>query len=228
MAGESKSIQSCSPLIILLKADVSMETTDLAPTRLARAKLKIADLAEARKGQPLGLIAYSGSAHLVLPPTRDTTIVSQMANEISPEIMPKAGDRLDLALHETTRVLKNGGQGGSILVIADSVNTAPDSIKSVLTEHPFSIQFLEVNTDPNGGTIGKVAKQIGAKVNQITVDSTDISNVISIASRAPQTASGTDGERWQEAGYWLLPIIVFLMLATFRKEERADEGEVLS
>ena len=65
-----------TPLMILLKADLSMMQPDPAPSRLERARLKIADLAEARKGQPLGLIAYAGSAHLVLPPTRDTAVVA--------------------------------------------------------------------------------------------------------------------------------------------------------
>lgn len=69
-----------SPMMILLKADSSMERPDPAPSRMERARLKINDLAEARKGQPLGLIAYAGSAHLVLPPTRDTVAVAEMAS----------------------------------------------------------------------------------------------------------------------------------------------------
>ena len=67
------------PLMILLKASDSMNRSDLTPTRGQRAQLKIADLAEARNGQPLGLIAYAGSAHLVLPPTKDTQVVAEMA-----------------------------------------------------------------------------------------------------------------------------------------------------
>ena len=112
-----------TPLMILLKADVSMMQPDPAPSRLERARLKIADLGEARKGQPLGLIAYAGSAHLVLPPTRDTATVAQMAAEISPDIMPISGDRLDLALREAVRVLAEGQSGGGIVVLADAVDT---------------------------------------------------------------------------------------------------------
>ena len=62
------------------------------------ARLKIADFAAERTGQPLGLVAYAGSAHLVLPPTRDTSVVATMAAEISPAIMPKRGDDLAGAL----------------------------------------------------------------------------------------------------------------------------------
>ena len=132
-----------TPLMILLKSDVSMDTPDPAPSRLERAHLKIADLAEARKGQALGLIAYSGSAHLVLPPTRDTAVVAEMAAEISPEIMPVRGDRLDLALLEAARVLTRGEAGGSILVVADLVDSDPEALSSARKEFPFPVQFLQ-------------------------------------------------------------------------------------
>ena len=41
--------EDATPLLILLKADVSMDTPDPAPSRLERAHLKIADLAELGK-----------------------------------------------------------------------------------------------------------------------------------------------------------------------------------
>ena len=80
-----------APVMILLRAGESMNRTDLAPSRMERARLKVADFAKLRKGQPMGLIAYAGSAHLVLPPTRDTSIVADMAAEISPDLMPAPG-----------------------------------------------------------------------------------------------------------------------------------------
>ena len=107
------------PVMIVLRVAPSMMTTDLAPTRLDRARQKIADLLKAHDGMPAGLIAYSGSAHLVLPPTPDRDIVLSLAQSLSPAIMPREGDRLDDALALADRILKDGGQGGSILVVAE-------------------------------------------------------------------------------------------------------------
>ena len=132
------------PLMILLKADVSMMQPDPAPSRLERARLKIADLSAAWKGQPLGLIAYAGSAHLVLPPTRDTAIVAKMAAEISPDIMPAAGDRLDPALREAARLLAEGKQGGSILVVADAVGAEPAALAALRKDFSNPVQFLAI------------------------------------------------------------------------------------
>ena len=109
------------PVMLVLKVTPTMLTSDLAPSRLERARQKIADLLKAHDGMPAGLIAYSGSAHLVLPPTPDREIVLSLAHALSPDIMPREGDRLDEAVALADRILKEGGQGGSIVVLADTV-----------------------------------------------------------------------------------------------------------
>lgn len=209
-----------SPLMIVLKSDISMDTPDPAPSRLERARLKIADLAEARKGQPLGLIAYAGSAHLVLPPTRDTATVSGMAAEISPEIMPRPGDRLDLALIEAARILKNGEQGGSILVIADSVTTEADVLKSAATDVGFSIQLLAINVpdSPEFDSMKAAASRLRAPVERLDFENKDVAAIVRRAAKAPVTQSGDGGERWEEAGYWLVPLVGLIVLGMFRRE----------
>lgn len=213
-----------TPLIILLKADLSMDTPDPAPSRLERAKLKIADLAEARKGQPLGLIAYAGSAHLVLPPTRDTAIVARMAAEISPGIMPVAGDRLDLALREAARVLGEGSQGGGIVVIADSVDTDARLLDPLKKELGLPVQFLAINSPDSSqdATLRAAAKSLGADVATLDVEGHDIAAIVRRASGVPLAKAGAQGERWQEAGYWLVPLVALVLLSSFRKEANGE------
>ena len=211
-----------TPLMILLKADISMETSDISPSRLERARLKITDLAEARKNQPLGLIAYAGSAHFVLPPTRDTATVGTMAAEISPEIMPQSGDRLDLALRRATEVLSKSDQGGTLLVIADSVDTDLSKL-SKATDLP--IIFLAVNTPDSSqdASLRAAASELGAKVETLTASGDDIAAIVRRAARAPVTKAGAEGAIWQEAGYWIVPILALLFLANFRRESRPEE-----
>ena len=213
-----------TPLMILLKADVSMETPDPAPSRLERAKLKITDLAEARKGQPLGLIAYAGSAHLVLPPTRDTAVVASMAAEIGPDIMPAAGDRLDLALREAARVLAEGAQGGSIVVIADSVDTESSLLDPLKKELGLPVHFLAINA-PNSSqdaSLRAAARILGSQVETLDVEGKDIAAILRHASGAPRAKAGAEGGRWQEAGYWLVPLVALVLLSSFRREANEE------
>jgi Ca-activated chloride channel family protein len=210
-----------SPLMILLKADASMAQPDLEPSRLERARLKIADLAEARKGQPLGLLAYAGSAHLVLPPTRDTAVVAQMAAEISPDIMPVPGDRLDLALREAARMLAEGQQGGSIVVLADAVDSDPAALQELSLGYP--VQFLAVNIQGSSedDSLRAAARILDAGVEALDIKDGDVAAIVRHSARTPSAMQGEQGGRWQEAGYWLVPLLAVIVLASCRREAAA-------
>ena len=74
-------------LMIVLKNSRTMEAKDVQPSRLAPAKQKIRAIMESRQGGAAGLIVYSGSAHLVMPLTRDTRIINTMLEDMGPELM---------------------------------------------------------------------------------------------------------------------------------------------
>ncbi|WP_197533877.1 VWA domain-containing protein [Symmachiella dynata] len=219
-------VEDAQPLMILLKSDKSMLQTDsTSTTHMERAQLKIADLAQARKGQPLGLIAYAGSAHLVLPPTADTAVVAEMAAEISPDIMPVPGDRLDLAIQKAAALLHEESHGGSLLVIADTV--AADSqpiVAANQSANPVPIQFLALADadSPETKTLRDAAEQLNANVQELTIDDQDVSNITDFAER--NTSAGIAGEssRWQEAGYWLTPLLALIVAFSFRRRELAE------
>ena len=218
--------EDATPLLIVLKAGSSMEQADPPPSRLERARLKIADLAKARMGQPLGLIAYAGSAHLVLPPTRDTAVVTSMAADISPAIMPAPGDRLDLALREAGRILAEGQQGGSIVVVADAVATDSQLLYAVQNELSIPVQFLAINSAGSRENKGLLAAAtaLKAKVEPLRIDGSDIAAIVRRAAGASVLSGDAPSNQWHEAGYWLVPLLGLLVLNGFRREK--IEGEV--
>jgi len=67
--------QDKAPLVIVLELAHSMDATDVAPTRLERAKQKVLDLAAARKGARTGLVVFASTAHLVVPATEDPAML---------------------------------------------------------------------------------------------------------------------------------------------------------
>ena len=218
------------PLMVVLRAGESMNTEDLVPNRMERARLKISDLAEQRKGQPLGLIAYSATAHLVLPPTRDTAVVATMAAEISPEIMPKQGDDLAASLQLAAATL--GDLGGSVIVIADTIaSTNQPSITAFGDQSDLPIAILAVTRDetPELDSIRAAASSMDAKVFPMTPDSTDIQRIVRWSSNTPVAiAAEKDGNRWAESGWWLVPVIAAITLLAFRREEFAKTNEALA
>lgn len=217
-------LDDAQPVMLLLKASASMQVADPPPARLERAKLKITDLAKLRKGQPLGLIAYAGSAHLVLPPTKDTEIIGEMAAQISPEIMPSPGDRLDLAIGKAAELLRKS-EGGTILVVADSVDVDQQAITDIKAATEFMpIQFLALADDgsPEMKSIRDAAKLLYASVQTLAVDDSDLASVIAFAEH--KSAAGIAGEssRWQESGYWLTPLLALFVAISFRRQQRSS------
>jgi Ca-activated chloride channel family protein len=206
-------------LMVLLKAGSTMDATDVQPSRLERSKHKLTDLLERREGAATGLIVYSGSAHLVMPLTRDRRIVTAMAEEISPAIMPVDGDTLGEALELAESVLDRAGVAGSVLVITDSV--APAQVDAVAAAAPdLPLQFLAV-VPPNAPLdtgLEQAARARGARVTRLTVDSVDVDRLGRTAQSDFRPApAGEGGEQWKDAGYLLMPVIALLSLAWSRR-----------
>lgn len=205
------------PVVALVKVAPSMMASDLAPTRLDRARQKLGDLIKLREGAATGLIAYAGSPHLVLPPTADGDAVVAMAGALSPEIMPKEGDDLAAALALARSVLDGAGQSGSILVLSDSV---PPSAQG-LDAGGIPVTILAMAPQPileKEQGLADAAKALGATVIDTSIDQSDIAAVAERLDRVGQPRDVTgEGSHWKEAGYWLLPLLALITLAWFRR-----------
>lgn len=206
------------PLMLVLKADQTMDLADLTPNRMERARLKVADLADARRGKPLGLAAYAGSAHLVLPPTRDTAVVASMAAELGPDVMPQPGDNLAAAIRLALRSLQD--TGGSMIVIADTTPTLGAADLTEFKQAGVPIHFLAIARmdTPEFDAIRNVAKQVGGDATLITADSADVDALVRKTSTAAVRVNSTkDGTRWAESGWWLVPFLALICLAPFQR-----------
>lgn len=211
--------EQAAPAMIVLKVTPSMTTPDLAPTRLDRARQKLADLLKARDGMPAGLIAYSGSAHLVLPPTADVGVVIGMADALSPAIMPRDGDRFADAVALAAKVLHDGGQGGSILVVADTVAPGQtEALRQVANRPPvvFFAMAPPAAIDADASLSGAVST-LDAREIVTTIDNADVRAIARRLADAPGVAAASEAERWEEAGYWLVPLIALIGLLWFRR-----------
>lgn len=218
------------PMMLVLNAGETMNQSDLAPSRMERARLKIADFAAERRGQPLGLVAYAGSAHLVLPPTRDTSVVASMAAELGPAIMPRQGNDLAGALRLAERAL--GEAGGSIVVLTDSAPMGDDSVwRAYREEHVWPVHFLAVarpNT-PEWDSLKSASAALGASITRLTPDSADVLSLVRRTAKVPvavQTAG--EGTRWEEAGWWLVPLLALFALAPFRRVLDSEDHNAAS
>ncbi|MBI1422442.1 MAG: VWA domain-containing protein [Gammaproteobacteria bacterium] len=113
--------------VVLLSLSDSMNSPDVAPTRLERAKLKLLDFLQRQREGQTALIAYAGEAYVVSPLTDDAATIASMVTSLQSNIMPVSGDNLSEALHKADALLTQDGvaRGGRVLLIAD--NAGDDS-----------------------------------------------------------------------------------------------------
>jgi Ca-activated chloride channel family protein len=107
--------------VVLLSLSDSMNSPDLAPTRLERAKLKLLDFLQRQREGQTALIAYAGEAYVVSPLTDDAATIESLVTSLQTNIMPVAGDHLSEALHKADALLDQDGvyKGGRVLLITD-------------------------------------------------------------------------------------------------------------
>jgi Ca-activated chloride channel family protein len=69
---------------------------------------------------------------------------------------------------------------------------------------------------PERDALGETAAEIGASFLAVTPDDADIRELAQQAKFVSATVSG-QGDQWQDAGYWLVPMIVLLSAFWFRR-----------
>ncbi len=219
-------------LVIAVKVTPTMQAQDIQPSRLERATQKIRDLLMLRPGAKTGLVAYAGSAHLVMPMTTDPKIIDVFSQALNPEIMPEQGDAAGKAVELAGLQLTKAGIPGSILLIADQIS--PDQFKVLQAIHRKSgipVHILAVAADkgvivPSGSppapalnreAMEKAAAAADASLTIVAPDDRDVQKLAARIKTSLTVAVQNQGDRWQDTGYWLLTPALLIGLFFFRR-----------
>jgi len=210
-----------APLVVAIKVTDSMMETDLAPTRLDRARFKVLDLITARAGARTGLIAYSGSAHNVSPLTEDPNILRPLLEGLSPQVMPRDGADAGAALVLAAEVLQGadtaGETAGAVLFVLDDMDPADIAAFNEKTDPPRP-PVLFLLTLPEGSEVAQLDRVDGASVIHLTADDRDVAQ-IERRVRAAYVAALAGDERlqWDDRGWMLSILAALLVLLWFRR-----------
>jgi Ca-activated chloride channel family protein len=114
--------RDAAALVIALDISRIMDAADIEPSRLIRARYKIADLLRQRKGGLTALLVYSGDAFAVTPLTDDAATIESQLSALSSDLAPAQGSRADLALELAGKLLQQAGlTRGDVLLISNGV-----------------------------------------------------------------------------------------------------------
>ena len=205
-------VAQSAPVVVALKVTPSMEATDVAPSRLERGKQKIRDFLKLRAGARTALVAYAGSAHVVVPMTEDPSVMTPYLEGLTPEIMPIEGEQASDALRLSTGLLAQEDAPGGVLFVADSLDPAD---VGALDDAPVPLAVLSMLPE---GKRDRGLDQLSAPVVPVTPDDADMRQLDRQLNAAYRQAMLENSDQpWQDRGYWLAWPAALLLLLWFRR-----------
>jgi Ca-activated chloride channel family protein len=238
--------QTDQATVIVMDLSLSMNSSDLKPSRMERARFKVSDILAKQQEGVIGLVVFAGDAFVVSPLTRDGVTISAMLPALKPDIMPVQGSRADLGLLKAAELLKQAGRmRGEVLLLADSY-TDDRALKAAkeLRQQGIITSVLGIGTEqgaplPTGRgdfvrnndnevittkldvpAMRELASAGGGDYVSLTASDEDISQLM--AARVQATRHRTDDRfnqtsRWKENGPWLVVLLLPLAALAFRR-----------
>lgn len=227
--------QASAPLLVVLDLSSRISATDLPPSRLLQARAKLGELLRARQGGQVGLVVYADDAYTVAPLTDDGSNVALYLDALSPDVMPRDGQRADRGIDWATRLMRQiGALQGQILLVSDQADGEAALAAAQARSLGLQVSVLGLGTpagaayrDGNGqirqaaldeGSLRAVATAGGGRYARIAADDSDL-RALGVLDAREGTAAQRPGEgkQWLDEGFWLLPPVMLLALLAFRR-----------
>jgi Ca-activated chloride channel family protein len=171
-------------LVVALDLSRSMDATDVEPSRVARARLKLLDLLERRAAGQTALVVFSTHAFTVTPLTTDTRTIAALAGAVSTEIMPTQGSSLASGLEKAAALLRQTGlHQGEILAITDAGVTRDDTdLAGDLRDEGFSVSVLAVGTEQGAPIARREGGFLTDDNGQVVIPQVDVAALQQLAA----------------------------------------------
>ena len=233
--------------VIVLDLSASMNATDLAPSRLARARYKVLDLLRAARDGQTALLAYGAEPFVVAPLTGDAETIAAQVPHLETSLLPVGGARReDLALAQAGDLLRQAeAPDGQVLLLTGSLDSPGAAIDAArrLRGDGYRVSVLGIGTTKGGPVAGpdgallkddkgairmarldddalrELAGAGGGRYIGITADDGDILALAPDAPVLPGEAGDArqSADRWREEGPWLLLLLLPLAALGFRR-----------
>ena len=227
--------------VIVMDLSRSMLAEDMRPNRLIRARYRLADLLAATEEGQVGLVSYAGDAYVVSPLTSDMNTIANLLPALRPDIIPVAGSRADIALEMAASLFERSGLSrGEVLLVTDSANSRDAAKARELRDQGIITSVLAAGT-PEGAPIPSGGGFVNDRSGNVVIARLDRAALRAVAeagggkytelgAATPVTdlwlePGGSEfsrrddalGERWKDAGPWLVLLLLPLALAGFRR-----------
>ena len=144
--------------VIALDLSPSMNATDLAPSRLARARFEVLDLLRQSEEGQTALLAYGAEPFVVAPLTTDVATIAAQVPSLDTGLLPVQGPRrTDLVLDSAAGLLHQAdAPDGQVILVTDGLDHADAAVAAAgrLAADGYRVFVLGVGTDRGGPVAG--------------------------------------------------------------------------
>jgi len=106
-------------IVVAVDTSKSMLATDIAPNRLARAKMAALELMQRAGTDRLGLVAFAGDAFLECPLTIDNTAFQQSVQALDVNSIPQGGTAIAEAINDALTAFKEKNHFKVLVLMTD-------------------------------------------------------------------------------------------------------------
>jgi Ca-activated chloride channel family protein len=106
-------------VVFVLDCSQSMTASDVAPSRMQRAKFAMLDFVRRQSHGRVGLVAFAGSAFIQCPLTFDADAFEETLLAVDEKTIPIAGTDIGRALNEAYRAMDKGSRRKMVVLVTD-------------------------------------------------------------------------------------------------------------
>lgn len=135
--------------VVIVDLSRSMNTDDVAPSRIDRARFKLLDILERAGDDRLALVAFAERPYVISPLTDDAETLRAFIPSMNTSLMPAQGSRIDLAIDKGLELLEGAGvTQGHLLLVTDS-SPSGNALEAArrLNRQGHRLSVLAVGTD---------------------------------------------------------------------------------
>jgi len=229
-------------VMLALDLSRSMLADDVAPSRLARARLLVEALLDALRGERVGLTVFAGTAFVQSPLSADYEILRALLGGLEPSFLPRGGTDYAAMLRAAADAVTASGDGDRYLVVLSDGEAHDDAWQALLPtlrERGIRVIGLGVGTasgapvpDERGGvlhdsagapvlsrleprTLQALAEQTGGTYRDAAtwVDIADLVGATVAQGRAAGTVVAPQVRRQDRFQWFLAPALLLALLS---------------
>ena len=244
---EQPVFRSLAARVIVLDASRSMDSPDLVPSRMVRARYKVSDLLRRSRDGRTGLVVFAGDAFVVAPLTRDADTLVHLLSALDTGVVPVQGSRPDLGLAAAGDLLEKGhATTGEVILVTDGVEgPRTRDTAETLAARGVRVSVLAVGTEegapvplPEGGFLKSMSGEIvipradmaalravaragKGRFATVAADDADVDRLLGARADDPwrRTLEETDRTtaEWRDEGPWLVLALLPMAALAFRR-----------